>query len=223
MPQSEAQPARSDATRAALVRAALDLFGEKGFEATSTREIAAAAEANLGSIAYHFGGKEGLRMACADHVVATVRDIFAAALGDLTDAGCLSPRAARDRLAQIVEAMVDALVAREAARPIARFVLREMFEPSAAFERVYAGAFAPMHDRACAIWARAAGADPESEATRLAVFAMIAQIVYFRLARPAILRRMGWRSVGAAESAAIKRLVVGNLDAALGEARKKRS
>jgi TetR/AcrR family transcriptional regulator, regulator of cefoperazone and chloramphenicol sensitivity len=44
---------------------------------------------------------------------------------------------------------------------------------------------------------------------------MIAEIVYFRLARPVVIRRMGWRDIGPAEQAAIKRLVVGNLDAAL--------
>jgi len=211
---------RSEATRAALVRAALDLFGMKGFEATSTREIAAAAGANVASIAYHFGGKEGLRIACADHVVAALGGVFARAGADPPEIERLSALAARNRLAQIAEAMVDAIVARDAARPLARFVLREMFEPSAAFERVYAGAFATMHARACAIWARATGVGPESEATRLAVFAMIAQIVYFRLARPAVLRRLGWRDIGAAESAAIKRLVVGNLGAALQHARK---
>ncbi|TIX80566.1 MAG: TetR family transcriptional regulator, partial [Mesorhizobium sp.] len=61
----EASPA--DMTRAALVRAALKLFGRQGFDGTSTREIAAEAKANIGSIAYHFGGKEGLRAAAADY------------------------------------------------------------------------------------------------------------------------------------------------------------
>ena len=95
-----------------------------------------------------------------------------------------------------------------------RFVLREMFEPSAAFERLY-GAIGPMHARACAMWSRATGAPAESEATRLAVFALIGQLVYFRLARPAVLRRMDWRDIGPAEGEAIKRLVIGNLDAVL--------
>ena len=61
---------RSDATRAALVAAGLDLFGRRGFEATSTREIAAAAGVNLAAIAYHFGSKDGLRLACADFIAA---------------------------------------------------------------------------------------------------------------------------------------------------------
>ena len=210
---------RAEATRAALVGSALDLFGAKGFEATSTREIAAAAGVNIAAIAYHFGGKEGLRLACADFVAATLGEVFARAQGGVTEIEKFSPREARDRLARIAEALIDAIVARAEARPVARFVLREMFEPSSAFDRLFIGAFAPIHARACEIWARAAGASPESEATRLAVFALIAQVVYFRLARPAILRRMGWEDIGAAEAAAIKRLVAGNLDAAIAQAR----
>ncbi|WP_292390795.1 TetR family transcriptional regulator, partial [Mesorhizobium sp.] len=57
-PQREASPA--DQTRAALVQAALKLFGRQGFDGTSTREIAAEAKANIGSIAYHFGGAQPL-------------------------------------------------------------------------------------------------------------------------------------------------------------------
>ena len=214
---------RAEATRAALVQSALDLFGAKGFEATSTREIAAAAGANLASIAYHFGGKDGLRTACANSVVATIGEIFARAGGEAAEVERLTPDEARGRLARIAEAVIDAIVARAEAKAIARFVLREMFEPSAAFERLFLGAFAPMHARACAIWSRATGSAEESETTRLAVFALIAQVVYFRIARPAILRRMGWTDIGEAEAAAIKRVVIGNLNAAIAQARGSRT
>ncbi len=70
--QEQPQPS-VEQTRAALIHAALQLFGSKGFDATSTREIAALAKANIGSIAYHFGGKEGLRLAAADYIVETIQ------------------------------------------------------------------------------------------------------------------------------------------------------
>ena len=50
---------------------------------------------------------------------------------------------------------------------------------------------------------------------RLAVFAMIGQVVYFRIARPLVLRRMGWRSVGPAEAGRIADTLAANLHAAL--------
>ena len=63
-----AQP-RSDVTKKALIEAAFVLFAEKGFAATSTREIASAAKTNIASIPYHFGSKAGLRMACAQTLI----------------------------------------------------------------------------------------------------------------------------------------------------------
>ncbi|HEX6141368.1 MAG TPA: TetR family transcriptional regulator, partial [Geminicoccaceae bacterium] len=50
---------RGEATRERLLLAAIDVFGRRGFEA-STRELAGAAGVNLAAIPYHFGSKHGL-------------------------------------------------------------------------------------------------------------------------------------------------------------------
>lgn len=50
----------STKTRQALIDAAGQLAAEKGFNAISTRAIAQLAGENIGSIHYHFGGKEKL-------------------------------------------------------------------------------------------------------------------------------------------------------------------
>ncbi|TGQ22443.1 TetR family transcriptional regulator, partial [Mesorhizobium sp. M00.F.Ca.ET.216.01.1.1] len=96
----------ADQTRAALVHAALKLFGRQGFDGTSTREIAAEAKANIGSIAYHFGGKEGLRAAAADYIVETIQGIAGQALGAARAAAPASPEAARAQLFFALERMV---------------------------------------------------------------------------------------------------------------------
>lgn len=51
---------RHGATRDTILDAAEQLFSERGFEATSTRDIVKAAGVNLGAINYHFGTKERL-------------------------------------------------------------------------------------------------------------------------------------------------------------------
>ena len=51
---------RQNSTREAILEAAEDLFSKNGFRAVSMREIAQASGANLGSITYHFGSKDGL-------------------------------------------------------------------------------------------------------------------------------------------------------------------
>ena len=50
----------SENTRTAIINAAGELAAEKGFSSVSTRTVAERANANIGSIHYHFGGKEGL-------------------------------------------------------------------------------------------------------------------------------------------------------------------
>jgi AcrR family transcriptional regulator len=208
---------RGDATRLALIHAALDQFGAKGFEASSTRAVAAAAGANLGSIAYHFGGKQGLRLACADHVVATIRGFLGPTLA-AADSAPLTPTAARAQLERVLAAFVAFMVVRPEAQSIARFVVREMFEPTEAFERIYAEAFAPMHERFCAVWAAATGAPADAAETRLATLAMLGQILYFRVARRVALRRLGWSDIGPREGEAILSMLTAHLHAALAAA-----
>lgn len=54
---------KAEATRARIFHAALKLFREKGFDATTMRDIAQAAGMSLGSTYYHFDSKEALVMA----------------------------------------------------------------------------------------------------------------------------------------------------------------
>lgn len=210
-PRRDTTPA--DMTRAALVRAALELFGRQGYDGTSTREIAAEAKANIGSIAYHFGGKEGLRTAAADYIVETIQAIAGQALGAM-QAGA-RPEAARAQLFAALEAMVGFIVARPEAGHIVQFVLRELSHPTAALDRIYQGVFEPTHRRLCQLWEQATGEPAESETTRLTVFTLIGQVIYFRIGREAVLRRMGWREIGAAEAAKVVAITSGNLAAIL--------
>lgn len=204
-------------TRLALVRAGLRLFGEHGFAGTSTRAIAVEANANIGSIAYHFGGKEGLRAACADHIVETIGEVAGRALepGPNEAPAPQEPEAARAMLAQVVETMVGFIVARPEAGEIVRFVLREMAHPTAALDVIYAGVFEPVHRRLCRTWEAATGEPAESERTRLTVFAVLGQVVYFRIGRAVVQRRMGWAEIGPDEAAAVTSVVQDNLSAIL--------
>lgn len=193
----------ADATRMALVMAALQLFGRQGFDGTSTREIAAAANANIGSIAYHFGGKEGLRLAAADYIVETIQAIAAQAFGSAAPALPTTSGQAEALLDATVERMVGFIVARPEAGEIVQFVLRELSTPTDALDRIYNGVFEPVHLRLCHLWAVATGEDAESEKTRISVFMMIGQVVYFRIARAAVMRRMDWADIGPAEAAKV--------------------
>ena len=207
----------ADETRAALIQAALKLFGRQGFEGTSTREIAALAKANIGSIAYHFGGKEGLHAATADHIVETIQQIAEQTLGNVHAAANDPPdsQVAQAQMFATLERMVGFFVVSSEAGDIARFMLRETSQPTNALDRIYPGVFEPLHKRLCLIWERATGEPAESERTRLTVFTLIGQVVYFRIGREVVLKRMGWDGIGDKEAGQVLGAISVNLSALL--------
>lgn len=207
-PRADGRSEAAAETREALIAAALVLFGERGFAAASTREIAGRAKANIAAIAYHFGGKEGLRAACADAIAGRIGGVVD--LVRLSEAGTRSEaRAALDRLV----AAITRFLASPPAEPIAAFMLREMAEEGPALDRLYAGLIEPRHRELCRLWGLATGRPAEAEETRLAAFAMLGQVLYFRIGRPVVLRRMGWAGYGPAEADRVAALLRRNLAA----------
>lgn len=195
-----------------LLAAGLHLFGLHGFEATSTRAIAARAETNISSIAYHFGGKDGLRLACADAVAAAIGQV---AQTIPANPAAIDPEHARRILRRLMRRIVTFLVT-PAAADVVGFLLRELATPdSPVLDRLYATLIEPRHRALCLLWAAATGADPDSEDTRLAVFSLVGQAAYFRLAAPLVQRRMGWPGYSRREARAIQRRLLVNLDAML--------
>lgn len=209
-----ASPVRqaSENTRRAIVEAGLRGFGSRGYAATSTREIAALAGTNVASIAYHFGGKEGLRTACAEHIVATIGAVLAA---DADEDEPTESEPARRRLTEMMDRMVHFLLLRPEADAIAGFMIREMSQPSPALDAIYDGLIAKAHPRICGLWARATGLEAESAPVKLAVFGMIGQILYFHLGRPVVTRRMGWSDITPGEAREIADALAATLRARL--------
>jgi AcrR family transcriptional regulator len=197
-------PTSSEQTRQALVYAALRLFGEKGFDGASTRDIAALANANIGSIAYHFGGKEGLRAACAAFIVETARALVLENVAE-------QETCASSRLETAIRRMIDFILGRPEAGAIVQFMLRELAQPTTALDMIYDGVFEPTHRRLCEIWADATGEDAESDRTKITVVTMIGQVIYFRIGREAVMRRMGWSQIGLKEVDAVASVALENL------------
>lgn len=76
-PQRRSQGERTDATRAALLSAARALFEARGFAATGTPEIVAAANVTRGALYHHFTDKTELFHAVARQVAQEVADEIA--------------------------------------------------------------------------------------------------------------------------------------------------
>jgi TetR/AcrR family transcriptional regulator, regulator of cefoperazone and chloramphenicol sensitivity len=192
------QATGGEATRRALVEAALRLFGERGYDSVSTREIAEAASANIGSIAYHFNGKAGLRLAVAEFVAEGIATTAAPAIAAAPLPS--DPAVALGALELAVERFARFLVTSREASVFAAFIIREVMQPGEIVDYLYGTLIERAHRRLCDLFAVATGREAESVEVKAAVFSMLGQILYFRIARPIVLKRMAWDDIGSAEA-----------------------
>lgn len=205
------QNAPDSETRARLIAAGLRLFGQTGYDGTSTRALAAEAGTNVASISYHFGSKAGLRQACARDVAARVTGAIATDL----PAPPSTPDAAQALLEQVGRSFVAFIVTSPDARDIVSFLVREIMTPGEVADIVYTEFLEPRHRMVCALWSIATGLPAESEIVKLSVFAMIGQALYFRIGQPIISRRMGWQEIGPSEAAQIADTVAAQIRATI--------
>src|SRR5262249_3165265 len=190
-------------TRTKLLEAGLDHFGRVGCEGANIRAIAAAAAANIAAINYHFGGKRGLYLAVANHVVEGISGAIgpiAAEIVALAEKPRLTPSEARAALERFVMTAGRLLATSPKAERWARFILREQLDPTDAFEIIYNRIMGRMHRTLTALVAAVLEIDPESERARLEAFSLLGQALIFRFARAAVLKRMGWAAVGEEEA-----------------------
>jgi len=201
-------PVAKNKTRSRLIESGLHLFGKNGFEGTSTRDLAARADTNVASIAYHFGGKAGLRAACARALADQIAEVLDAQ-GISQPPG--TPQEALVEIERIVGAFVQLLVGTPQAGDMVAFMLRELTDPGEIAAMIYTEFLEPRHIALCTLWAKATGRAANDEQVKLAVFSMIGQVLYFRIARPFVGQRMGWDGIGREETQKVADIVIANL------------
>lgn len=97
------EPATS---RERILRAATELFAERGYDATSTRTIADSVGLNIATVAYHVGGKPDLYREVVRRGHQAQRDAMAGPLVALAGAGS-DPAEVREALGRFVDAYLD--------------------------------------------------------------------------------------------------------------------
>lgn len=113
-----------------LIHAAIERFGKRGFDGVGTREIAAAADTPMSSITYHFGGKEGLYLAAAEHIFDHLHEVLGADAPDLPGDDA-TPQQRIDAICAMIRSAGEFMLSDRSA-PFALFIGREQQDPSPA-------------------------------------------------------------------------------------------
>ena len=124
--------------------AALELFGDKGFEAVGTREIARLAGVNQPAIHYHFDGKEQLYLACADFMIEQFKHQAQGWAVDLSFLKEKNPNAEQGRQAlKIIVIELIAFYLQPSSAHWISFVHREIWNSGTAHDRLYTHIWSP--------------------------------------------------------------------------------
>jgi AcrR family transcriptional regulator len=198
---------RGAQARLALVRAAVEVFGESGLEASTTREIAQRARQNIAAIAYYFGGKEGLYLAVAEHIV----EVIMAHVGPVMDeveAFLAQPRRAQQRsLAYIRRLLELSIGTNQTMIPVTGIIVREQTHPTKAFSILYDGCLERLQRLGAALIRAYIGNGASENECVVRFHAMLGEALAFRFARETLLRRAGWKNIGAVEETVVRNVV----------------
>jgi TetR/AcrR family transcriptional regulator, regulator of cefoperazone and chloramphenicol sensitivity len=197
---------------ARLLDVAIREFGTHGLDGASTRGIAAAAGTAMSAITYHYGGKEGLYLAAADHIASEMFDASTQAIVDeARTAG--DAAGARAGIHAIIGHFVERLLEPDD-NEWSLFIMREQTSPTAAFHRIYEGAmgriFEPLIDLVCL----ATGKRDPCQA-RLVVIALVGQVLVLKSGQAMCRRLLAGLSPEPDLTTAYSARVAANCDAIL--------
>ena len=202
---------RGEETRARIVTAALALFGERGFDGASTRDIAERAGVNAPAIGYYFDNKEGVYLACVKHIVSRVWEQI------------LEPvEAAEVALENNVddEALIEAFCAIQAS--IAKFMFTSTesedwrlfmarehagLGPSSGFEMIDQKISFRLTSISATIVGRLLGRPEDDEETLIRTLTLNGPIAAFHMHGRKSLRVLGWDAVNAARLATLMGII----------------
>ncbi|MEM6460398.1 MAG: CerR family C-terminal domain-containing protein [Pseudomonadota bacterium] len=188
---------RTEATKQALLDAALKLFGDKGYENTSVRDLVSEAGVNLASINYHFGGKEGLRYATIDYLASKFKSEGPGeVLSHLSKekVAKMSADEARTTLREVMRASFIRATKNDCGDIKSRYIQRELIQGGKTTDLFYEKIFSIQFDLMRALVSRITGDEPGSEMARIRAVHLIAQSVFLNVARPLVLKALDWES-----------------------------
>jgi AcrR family transcriptional regulator len=205
--------ARGEETKLRIVNAALELFAAQGYEQTSTRDIAARAGVNAPALQYYFDGKEGLYLACAEHMGQRGHALMGPAMERVR--AVLAGKPGLDALIEcvwmIVESAADAALLTREVDAWTRFMSWEELRRDRSSELAQA-----VMDRCfrrelntllLTLIGKITRRSPDAAETRIRAVTLMGQVTVFFLKRKKALQEIGWEDLDESRLATLKAII----------------
>ena len=212
-PAAEGGYQRGEETRARIVEAAVVVFGERGYDGASTRDIANAAGVNAPAIQYYFDGKEGVYLECVEHLITLLWRKMAPTVEAAESA--LAQDGANDR--GLIEASLGILGAvvstiQDSPQTTAWRAFLDRHQAglcpesaTMAFEERFKARIANVIRL---LIARLAGLAVDDERTVIHSMALFTQGLAFRVQKPKLLSALNWTEVNQKEMELVREVVL---------------
>jgi AcrR family transcriptional regulator len=189
---------KGGAAKTRLLEAAILLFGDRGLEGASVRDITKAAGQNVAAIKYHFGGKEQLYHAVLEAIIGEIRRRLTDVFEEIEEArrrGGMTPDQAVALLQKFFRSVYLRLLSRDEAVAIGKLMVREQMQPTAGFDVLYSQGIREFHEALCFLVGTALGRNPREKEIIVRTHMLMGQVYFFAMTRATILRRLGWSSL----------------------------
>ncbi|WP_419709645.1 CerR family C-terminal domain-containing protein [Pseudomonas sp. NFX224] len=213
-PTAEGGYQRGEETRARIIDSALKLFGERGFEGASTREIAMEAGVNAPALQYYFDNKEGVYLACVEYILDRIWEQLASPV-EYAEQVLADPRCSDEQLIDAYLALIGGFIGfihdTPSAQPWRLFMAREQagLGPPGTAELMRSR----LHQRTgavtTAIVGHLTGLPADDERTLIRTFAINSQGIVFRVLRTQVLGVLGWDNIDQTRVESVRLVLLG--------------
>lgn len=156
----------------------------------------------MSSITYHFGGKQGLYLAAADHIAGRIITIQSSVFEAARSEALRAPERSLEMLLALLDSLA-AMMLHSESEAWSRFIMREQQDPTEAFERIYAGVIAPLSTVIIELIANVRP-DLDEPNRRATAVLLVGQAMILRAGRASVSRILGVEQIDASTSALLR-------------------
>jgi AcrR family transcriptional regulator len=185
-----------DDTSALLIESGIALFGARGYDGVTTREVAHGARTNISSIKYHFGGKEALYRAVLEEIIREITALVGPLLLALRS-GVAESNGNRQVLTELARQFAQNWCRAALGDPRTQKrippIVREVIQPSRHFTVIYNGFFRLLYDVLGELLAAADGQAAVDEELKIRTHIIMNMVWGFIFTESIFWRQMGWK------------------------------